>query len=45
MTIDKAVLLVRQYYENAKNNKSIRDPIAWALYQAWREAEEGGDKP
>ena len=43
--LDRAVRTVKQYYrtamaQNAIRPGFIRDPAAWALYQAWREADE-----
>ena len=40
MTIAKALKLVRNKYEWAKAVPYINDPVAWALYQTWKESEE-----
>jgi len=40
MTIGKALKVVRNKYEWAKATPFIQDPVAWALYQTWKEAEE-----
>ena len=40
MRIKTAVKKLMQYYEIAKNNDWIRDKVAWALYQTWKEAYE-----
>ena len=39
MTIAKALKTVRAKYEWAKETPYINDPVAWALYQTWKEAE------
>lgn len=45
MTITKAVRLVKAYAKQAEEiNKArpgmIKNPVAWALYRVWREADE-----
>jgi len=45
MTIEKAVKLLKAYYKRAEENNKIypgfiRNPVAWALYQVWKEAEK-----
>lgn len=42
MEIDWALKRVRELYECAKTMDGIRDPLAWALYHTWREADEDG---
>lgn len=42
MTIEKAIEQIRQYYAAALNLKHVRKPLAWALYQVWREADKQG---
>jgi len=39
MSFDEAVEQLRIEYEKAKNNKHIKNPIAYALYHAWRVAD------
>lgn len=34
----KAVELLHKNYEKALNSSYVRNPIAWALYHTWREA-------
>lgn len=46
MTIAKAVKLLKEYHKQAdESNKArpgfIKNPVAWALYQVWREADKG----
>lgn len=38
----KAVELLRKEYEKAKKNPIVRDPLAYALYQVWKMADEKG---
>ena len=40
MRIERALKTVRAKYEWAKETPYINDPVAWALYQTWKEAEE-----
>lgn len=42
MTIDKALERVRKEYEKAKDLEFVRDPVAYALYAAWRAADNDG---
>lgn len=50
MRIDKAIETVQEYYTLAKKRnelngrKIIRDPVAWALYQTWIDADKGSRK-
>lgn len=37
--LEKAIQRVRVYYVEAKHMPQIHNPIAWALYQAWKEAD------
>ena len=41
MTIEQAIELLRQKYDEAKNLKYVINPLAWALYQVWKEADNG----
>lgn len=47
MTIDEALISVMELYEKGvENSDVIRNPVAWALYHVWEEAEYGTkDKP
>lgn len=40
----KAVMSFYAYYEIAKGNSWIEDKVAWALYQAWKDAEKERQK-
>lgn len=45
MTLERAHELLDQFYEKAKNsNGLIKNPVAWALYQAWRRADDNSWK-
>lgn len=39
MTLEKAIEMLNRKYEQAKDNPQINDPVAWALYRAWRIAD------
>lgn len=39
MRLETAIKLLQKYYEIAKNNDWIRDKVAWALYQTWKDAD------
>lgn len=39
MTFEKAVKLLEAEYERAKNLAYVQKPLAWALYQVWKEAD------
>jgi hypothetical protein len=43
--LERALKIVKEYYRSAEYQNAIRpgfirNPVAWALYQAWREADE-----
>lgn len=40
MTIKKAKALLDAYYEVGKATEAVRKPLAWALYQVWKQANE-----
>lgn len=44
MTIEKAIELLKDLYNDALNSSWIRNPVAWALYQTWMKAENSGEK-
>lgn len=37
MTIEKAVELLKERYEQAQKMEHVHKPLAWALYQTWKE--------
>jgi len=37
MKIDNVIKILRENYKRAVNSDYVRKPIAWALYQTWRE--------
>lgn len=39
MTLEKAIKLLEQEYERAKNLEFVHNPLAWALYRVWRQAD------
>jgi hypothetical protein len=40
MTLKKAIELLEAEYERAKKLEYIHNPLAWALYQVWKKADE-----
>ena len=34
--IDRAIMILREKYEEGKRLRFVRDPISWALYQTWK---------
>ena len=40
MTIERAIELLKAEYENAKRLAYVRNPLAYALYQVWKVAEQ-----
>ena len=40
MTLQKAINRLEAEYEKAKNLPFVRNPVAYALYQVWRMADE-----
>ena len=40
MTLKKAIELLESEYERAKKLEYVRNPLAWALYQVWKKADE-----
>lgn len=44
MTLTRAIKLLQATYEKAKHLDFVRDPVAWALYQVWKIADEEGRK-
>lgn len=41
MEMRKAVKSAVEHYENAVKCEYVRDPVAWALYHAWKDVERG----
>lgn len=39
----KAVKLLGKNYERGLNSDYVRNPVAWALYQTWKEMDGGTD--
>lgn len=42
--LETAIKLLTEEYEKAKKLEHIHNPIAYALYQVWREADAKGGK-
>ena len=40
MTLQEAIKLLEEEYERAKGFKHIFNPLAYALYQVWKKADE-----
>ena len=40
MTLEKAIKLLENEYERAKNLEYIHKPLAYALYHVWKLADE-----
>ncbi|MBQ2747818.1 MAG: hypothetical protein IJF28_05040 [Firmicutes bacterium] len=39
MRLEEAIDLLRKEYERAKNIEYVKKPLAWALFQVWRKAD------
>lgn len=39
MTLEDAIKRLKKEYEKAKANPYVRDPVAFALYQTWKVAD------
>lgn len=39
----KAVKLLGKNYERGLNSDYVRNPVAWAMYQTWKEMDGGAD--
>lgn len=44
MTLEKALNRVKEEYERALKLDFVRNPLAWALYQVWKKADEQPDR-
>lgn len=40
MTIAKAITLLIDEHDKAKKREYVRDPVAYALYQVWKQADK-----
>lgn len=40
MTLQKAISLLKEKYSNALKSEYICNPLAYALYQVWKEADK-----
>ena len=40
MTLEIAIELLKKEYEIAKNREEIYNPLAYALFKVWREADK-----
>ena len=36
LTIEQAIQLIRDKYEENKEHKWVRDPVAYTLYEVWK---------
>lgn len=39
MTLEKVVKLLEAKYEQAQKIEYVQNPLAWALYQVWKEVD------
>ena len=44
MTLEQAIELLKQEYERAKTLEYVQKPLAFALYQVWKEADKRGNR-
>lgn len=44
MTIEKAIRELIKTYEKAQTLEWVDDPVAWALYQVWKDADSDRQK-
>lgn len=44
MTLEKAVKLLEEKYEQAQKMEYVQKPLAWALYQVWKEVNSMKDE-
>lgn len=42
LTLEKAIEMLKKEYESAKTKRHIHSPLAYALYQVWKKADEEG---
>ena len=41
MKMQTAIILLEANYEKAQNLEYVQRPLAWALYQTWKEVDSG----
>jgi hypothetical protein len=44
MTLEKAVKLLEDKYEQAQKMEYVQKPLAWALYQVWKDVDSMKDE-
>lgn len=44
MTLEKAVKLLEEKYKQAQKMEYVQKPLAWALYQTWKEVDSMKDE-
>lgn len=44
MQLIKAIEILKQKYDQAKDNPQINDPVAWTLYRTWQIADRDRKK-
>ncbi len=44
MQLEKAIEILKQKYDQVKDNCQITDPVAWALYRTWQIADRDRKK-
>lgn len=44
MTLEKAVKLLEEKYAQAQKMEYVQKPLAWALYQTWKEVDSMKDE-
>ena len=42
MTLERAIKILEKEYEKAKKLEWVRNPIAYALYKTWKQADISG---
>lgn len=40
LTLEKVIKMLEEEYERAKKLEFVRDPLAYALYHAWKKVDE-----
>lgn len=44
MTLEKAIKLLEKEYERAKGLDFVRNPLTYALYNVWKQADREGSR-
>ncbi len=44
MTIEEAIERLREEYEKVRMKQYVNDPVAYALYHVWKEADKSSEK-